>query len=164
MDDENQDILNILSDAESDAQRLAARAAIIQPGAIGDCVLTLPLAELLKTHLGIGTILMLGRSHYIEYFPGRTCIDGIRDLDSVDLHRLFVNHKEFELADGDALIGVFAGFEQIITFLGTAGSNFENNLIFTANCSNPVEVTTLQLKPNDNYPGHVTKFHLESFI
>ena len=164
MDNEKDNILNMLSKAETDAQRLAARAVIIQPGAIGDCVLTLPLAELLKTHLGIGTILMLGRSPYIEYFPGRTCIDGIRDLDSVDLHRLFVNHKEFELADGDSLIGVFSGFEQIITFLGQAGSDFENNLIFTANCSNPVEVTTLQLKPNDNYSGHITKFHLESFL
>jgi ADP-heptose:LPS heptosyltransferase len=158
------DILNILSETEDDARRNSRRAVIIQPGAIGDCVLTLPLAESLKTHFGIGTILMLGRSPYIEYFPGRTCIDGIRDLDSIDLHRLFVNHREFELADGDSLIGVFSGFEQIITFLGQAGSDFENNLIFTANCSNPVEVTTLQLKPGDNYAGHITKFHLDMFL
>lgn len=158
------DILNILSESEDDARRNSRRAVIIQPGAIGDCVLTLPLAESLKTHFDIGTVLMLGRSPYIEYFPGRTCIDGIRDLDSIDLHRLFVNHKEFELADGDSLIGVFSGFEQIITFLGQAGSDFENNLIFTANCSNPVEVTTLQLKPGDNYAGHITKFHLDMFL
>ncbi|MFA6185747.1 MAG: glycosyltransferase family 9 protein [Phycisphaerae bacterium] len=158
------DILNIVSEAERNAEQNNRKAVIIQPGAIGDCVLTLPLAESLKTHFGIGTILMLGRSQYIEYFPGRTCIDGIRDLDSVDLHRLFVNHKEFELADGDSLIGVFSGFEQIITFLGQAGSDFENNLIFTANCSNPVEVTTLQLKPGNNYAGHITKFHLDMFL
>jgi len=158
------DILNILSKTEDDAMRNSRRAVIIQPGAIGDCVLTLPLAESLKTHFGIGTVLMFGRSSYIEYFPGRTCIDGIRNLDSIDLHRLFVNHREFELADGDSLIGVFSGFEQIITFLGQTGSDFENNLIFTANCSNPVEVTTLQLKPGDNYAGHITKFHLDMFL
>jgi heptosyltransferase III len=158
------DIFNILSETEKDAERNSRRAFIIQPGAIGDCVLTLPLAESLKTHFGIGTVLMLGRSPYIEYFPGRTCIDSIRDLDSIDLHRLFVNHKEFELADGDPLIGVFSGFEQIITFLGEAGSDFENNLIFTANCSNPVEVTTLPLKPSSDYAGHITKFHLETFL
>lgn len=161
---ENQDILNILREAESRAQRLAAQALIIQPGAIGDCVLTLPLAEFLKTHLNIGTVLMLGRSRYIEYFPGRTCIDGIKDLDSVDLHRLFVKNNDFELENGDSLINAFAGFEQIITFLGTADSDFESNLIFTANCSNAVEVTTLQFSPPADFDGHITGFYLDSFV
>jgi heptosyltransferase-3 len=164
MDDENQDILDMVRQAESEAQRLATRALIIQPGAVGDCILTLPLAEFLKTHLGIGTILMLGRSHYIDYFPGRTCIDGIKDLDSVDLHRLFVKSNVFELEDDDSLINVFAGYQQIITFLGAAGSDFEANLIFTAYCSNAAGVTTLQLKPLADFAGHITGFYLNSFI
>jgi hypothetical protein len=150
--------------AESEAKRLATRALIIQPGAVGDCILTLPLAEFLKTHLGIGTVLMLGRSHYIDYFPGRTCVDGIKDLDSVDLHKLFVKSNDFELEDEDSLINVFAGFEQIITFLGTSGSDFESNLIFTAYCSNAVEVTTLRLKPLADFAGHITGFHLDSLV
>jgi heptosyltransferase-3 len=164
MDDENQDILDMVRQAESEAQRLATRALIIQPGAVGDCILTLPLAEFLKTRLGIGTVLMLGRSHYIDYFPGRTCIDGIKNLDSVDLHRLFVKSNDFELEDGDSLINAFAGYQQIITFLGAAGSDFEANLIFTAYCSNAVDVTTLQLKPLADFAGHITGFYLDSFI
>jgi len=164
MDDENQDILDMVRKAENEAQRLATRALIIQPGAVGDCIFTLPLAEFLKTHLGIGTILMLGRSHYIDYFPGRTCVDGIKDLDSVELHRLFIKSSEFELEDGDSLINTFAGYQQIITFLGAAGSDFEDNLIFTAYCSNAVEVTTLQLKPPADYTGHAAGFYIDSFI
>jgi heptosyltransferase-3 len=164
MKNENQDFLNMVGQAESQAQQLARRAVIIQPGAVGDCILTLPLAQYLKTHFGIGSVLMFGRSHYIEYFPGRTCIDSIRDLDSIDLHKLFVNHKDFELEDGDSLISAFAGFEQIVTFLGEPGGDFENNLIYTANCSNPVEVTTLELKPDDKYAEHIIKFYLASFI
>src|SRR4030042_1443292 len=128
MNNENQDILSMVREAENQARRLAAQALIIQPGAVGDCVLTLPLAEFLKTHFGIGTVLMLGRSNYIEYFPGRTCIDGIKDLDSVDLHRLFIKSKGFELEDDDPLISAFAGFRHVITFLGSAGSDFETNL------------------------------------
>ena len=163
-DNEKQDILNILYDAESQANRSAARALIIQPGAIGDCILTLPLADCLKTHFGIGTVLMLGRSNYIEYFPGRTCIDGIKDIDSIDLHRLFVEHKTFELEDGDSLISDFAGFRQIVTFLGESGSNFEANLTFTAYCSNSADITTLRLKPPTDFTGHITQFYLDSFI
>ena len=164
MNDENQDILSMVREAENQARRLAAQALIIQPGAVGDCILTLPLAEFLKTHFGIGTVLMLGRSHYIEYFPGRTCIDGIKNLDSVDLHRLFVKNKDFELEDDDSLINIFGGYQQIITFLGTCGSDFEANLIFTAYCSNAADVTTLQLKPPANFAGHITGFYLDSFI
>jgi heptosyltransferase-3 len=164
MENEEQDILGMVGRAENQADWLARRAVIIQPGAIGDCVLTLPLAQYLKTHFGIGSVQMLGRSHYIEYFPGRTCIDSIKDLDSIDLHRLFVNNKDFELEDDDSLISTFAGFEQIVSFLGEAGGDFENNLIYTANCSNPVEVTTLELKPDDKYKEHTVKFHLASFI
>ncbi len=164
MEDENQDILDMVRQAENEAQRLAMQALIIQPGAIGDCILTLPLAEFLKAHLGIGSILMLGRSHHIDYFPGRTCIDGIKDLDSVDLHRLFVKNKNFELKDDDSLIHAFAGYQQIITFLGDEGGDFEANLIFTAYCSNAAEVTTLQLKPLVDFAGHITDFHLDSFI
>jgi ADP-heptose:LPS heptosyltransferase len=164
MDDENQDILDMVRRAENEAQRLAARALIIQPGAVGDCILTLPLAEFLKTHLGIGSILMLGKSHYIDYFPGRTCIDGITDIDSVELHRLFVKSGDFELQDDDSLINVFAGYRQIITFLGAAGGDFEDNLIFTAYCSNAAEVTTLQLKPLADFAGHITDFYFDSFI
>jgi len=164
MDDENQDILDMVRRAENEAQRLAARALIIQPGAIGDCILTLPLAEFLKTHLGIGSILMLGKSHYIDYFPGRTCIDGIKDIDSVELHRLFVKSRDFELQDDDSLINVFAGYRQIITFLGAAGGDFETNLIFTAYCRNAAEVTTLPLKPLADFAGHITDFYFDSFI
>lgn len=164
MNDENRDILNILQEAESRAQRLATQALIIQPGAIGDCILTLPLAESLKTHFGIGTVLMLGKSPYIEYFPGRTCIDGIKDLDSVDIHRLFTKNKDFELEDNDPLINVFGGYQHIITFLGTKGDDFEANLIFTAYCNNATEVTTLQLKPPAGFSGHIAGFYHESFI
>lgn len=164
MNGENQDILSMVKEAEKQARRLAAQALIIQPGAIGDCILTLPLAEFLKTHFGIGTVLMLGRSHYIEYFPGRTCIDGIKNLDTVDLHRLFVKSKDFELEDHDSLINVFGSYQQIVTFLGTCGSDFESNLIFTAYCSNAVDVTTLQLKPPAGFSGHITGFYLDSFI
>jgi heptosyltransferase-3 len=160
--DKEKDILKMLSSAESQADKLSNRALIIQPGAIGDCVLMLPLAEFIKKAFKIGTVTILGRSHYMEYFPVRSCIDSIKDLDSVDLHRLFVSHKDFELADGDSLITAFAGYRHIFTFLGQPGDDFEKNLIFTANCSNSVEVTTLALKPPADYKHHITKFYFDS--
>jgi len=160
--DEEQDIFKILSSAETESHKLSNRALIIQPGAIGDCVLMLPVAEFIKKAFKIGTVTMLGRSQYMEYFPARSCIDSIKDLDSIDLHRLFVSHKDFELQDGDSLIAAFAGYQHIFNFLGLPGDDFERNLIYTANCSNSVEVTTLRLKPPADYKHHITKFYCDS--
>jgi ADP-heptose:LPS heptosyltransferase len=160
--DRDKDILKMLSSAEAQAGRLSNRALLIQPGAVGDCVLMLPLAEFIKKAFKIGTITMLGRTNYMEYFPARSCIDSIKDLDSIDLHRLFVSHKDFELADGDSLITDFAGFRHIFSFLGQPGDDFEQNLIYTANCSNVVEVTTIPLKPPADYKKHIVKFYFDS--
>jgi len=158
------DILKMLSTAEANAGRLSNRALIIQPGAIGDCVLTLPVAEFIGKKFKIGTITMLGRSQYMLYLPTRSCIDSIRDLDSIDLHRLFIPSKDFELQDNDSLITAFAGFQHIFTFLGNPGSDFEHNLIFTANCSNAVEVTTLSPKPPSNYKNHIINFYIDTIV
>jgi ADP-heptose:LPS heptosyltransferase len=158
------DILKLLSTAEADADRKSTRALIIQPGAIGDCVLTLPVAEFIRKAFKIGTLAMLGRSQYMLYLPTRSCIDSVRDLDSIDLYRLFVPHKDFELQDNDPLIHAFSGYPYIFNFLAGPGSDFERNLTFTANCSNSVEVTSLHAKPPADYKHHITKFYIDSII
>ena len=161
---ENDDILNLLKEKGAQAAREAHRGAILQPGAIGDCVLTLPLAELMKSSLGLGGVDILGHTEYIGILPGRTCIDSIRSIDSMDLHRLFAETKTFDLADGDPLINVFADYAWIATFLGEPNSNFEQNLIFTANCSHSAEVLTLSMKPPKDFSEHLTKFYTQQFI
>ncbi|MEN6386840.1 MAG: glycosyltransferase family 9 protein [Phycisphaerales bacterium] len=158
------DILKILSTAEAKAEKLATRGLIIQPGAIGDCVLTLPVAEFIRKTFKIGTLTILGRSQYMLYMPTRSCIDSVRDLDSIDIHKLFVPAKDFELQDADPLIAAFSGYQHIFNFLAGPGSDFEHNLIFTANCSNSVEVTTLLSKPPVDYDDHITKFYIDTIL
>ena len=158
------DILELLREEGAEAARKAQRALIIQPGAIGDCVLTLPLAEFMKETLGLGGVDMLGHSEYIEFLPGRSCIDGISSIDSVDMHRLFADKKQFDLADRDPLISAFCGYAWIATFLGEPNSDFEHNLIYTANCSGSAEIMTLALKPPKNFAGHVTDFYIQQCI
>jgi heptosyltransferase-3 len=161
---ENDNILNLLREKGVEAARRALRGVILQPGAIGDCVLTLPLAEFMKDCIGLGGVDILGHTEYIDIFPGRTCVDGIRSIDSVDLHRLFAETSTFDLADGDALINTFGDYAWIVTFLGEPDSNFEQNLIFTANCSRSTEVITLSLKPSEKSPTHITDFYIQQFI
>ncbi|MHC4571367.1 MAG: glycosyltransferase family 9 protein [Planctomycetota bacterium] len=161
---ENDNILNLLREKGAEAARVAQRGVILQPGAIGDCILTLPLAEFMKDCLGLGGIDILGHTEYIGILPGRTCVDGIRSMDSVDLHRLFTETKAFDLADGDALISIFANYAWIVTFLGEADSDFEQNLIFTANCSHSAEVITLSMKPSEKFSGHVADFYIQQFV
>ncbi|MDD5064353.1 MAG: glycosyltransferase family 9 protein [Phycisphaerae bacterium] len=160
---ENDNIFNLLREEEAEASRRALRGVILQPGAIGDCILTLPLVEFMKDRLGLGGVDILGHAEYTGILPGRTCVDSIRSIDSVDLHRLFVEPNTFDLADGDALINVFSDYAWIVTFLGEPDSNFEQNLIFTANCSRSVEVITLSLKPSEKSSTHITDFYIEQF-
>jgi len=158
------DILNLLREEGIEAARKTQRGLILQPGAIGDCILTLPLAKFMKDSLGLGGIDILGHTEYIGIFPGRSCIDSIRSIDSMDLHRLFAEIKTFDLADGDPLINAFADYSWIATFLGEPNSDFEQNLIYTANCSHSAEVMTLLMKPPKDYCGHLTDFYIQQFI
>ena len=158
------DILSLLREKSAQAAREAQRGVILQPGAIGDCILTLPLANFMKEHLGLGAVDIIGHTEYIGIFPGRTCVDGIRSIDSVDLHRLFAEVKMFDLADRDPLINAFADYTWIATFLGEPNSNFEQNLIFTVNCSRSAEVVTLSTKAPEGFCEHITDFYTRQFI
>jgi ADP-heptose:LPS heptosyltransferase len=161
---ENDNILNLLLEKGAEAAKRALRGVILQPGAIGDCILTLPLAEFMKDYLELGGVDILGHTEYIDIFPGRTCVDSIRSIDSVDLHRLFTETSTFDLVDGDALINTFSDYAWIVTFLGEPDSNFEQNLIFTANCSRSTEVVTVSMKPSEKSSTHITDFYIEQLV
>jgi len=152
--------LDLLKIQGAKALKRSRRAVIIQPGAIGDCILTLPLAQFIINHLDIGAIDMLGRADYISYFPGRTCIDTIRAIDCIDMHRLFCPQADFQLTDRDPLIDAFAGYSWIVSFLGEPETDFEQNLIFTANCSQSVEIIILPLKFSSLEQDHITSHYI----
>jgi heptosyltransferase-3 len=157
-------ILDLLQQKVAQMAREMQRAVILQPGAIGDCILTLPLAKFMKDNLQLGGVDILGHTEYTGILPGRTCIDGIRSIDSMDLHRLFVEKNTFDLADRDPLINAFQDYAWIVTFLGEPDGNFEQNLIFTANCSHSAEIITLLMKPPEDFSRHLTEFYTKQFI
>ncbi len=160
----NNDILKLLQEKENEALWKGQRALIVQPGAIGDCILTVPLVKFLKEQLGVSGVDILGHTEYIGILPGRTSVDSIRSMEAIELYRLFAETKTFYLPDRDPLINFFAEYSWLVTFLGEAGSNFEKNLIFTVNCSHSAEVITLSLKPPEDFGGHLTEFYIEEFI
>jgi len=159
----NDDILSLLEARGAQLAKEAQRAVILQPGALGDCLLTLPLVKLMKEALDLGGVDLVGHAEYVGILPERTCVDSIRSIDTAELHRLFTAPASFDLADRDPLIHMFADYSWIITFLGEPGSDFEQNLIFTANCSHSAEVITLPLKPPEGEHRHIAKFHVEQF-
>ncbi len=165
-------ILDLLMAESFQAELKTKRALIIQPGAIGDCILTLPLASFMKNVLHLGGVDFLGHTEYIGIFPGRTCVDGISSIDSIELHRLFTDSKDFVLADRDPLIKTFSEYSWIVSFLGEPDSNFEKNLIFTTNCSHTAEIITLSSQPalhqngsgpTEEPPEHLTDFFIRQF-
>jgi ADP-heptose:LPS heptosyltransferase len=157
------DILSLLVEKGAQVAKEAQRAVILQPGALGDCILTLPLAKLMKEALGLGGVDIVGHSEYIGILPGRSCVSSIRSIDSTDLHRLFVEPAKFDLADRDPLIDTFADYAWIVTFLGEPDGDFEQNLIFTANCSHSAEIITLSLKPPQESTQHIAEYYVQQF-
>ncbi len=156
------DILQLVSEKEDQACRDNRRGVIICPGAVGDCLLTLPLAGFIKKSLGLGGIDFIGHTEYIDFYPGRSCIDSIRSVDSIELNRLFAGQGDFAVEDGDRLISSFSRYECIVSFLGTDDANFESNLIYTVNCSHPAEVTMLPMM--GDFDGHISEFYIRKFI
>ena len=162
LDDSN--ILDSLQKASAHSARQSYRALIIQPGAIGDCVLTIPLAYALKEQFGFGAIDMLAHMDYVGYYPNRTCIDAVKSIDAIDLHRLFVPPAQFNPPDDDPLIHAFSTYSLIISFMGEPDSDFETNLIYAAHCSHSADVVTLPLKPSATICAHITEFYGEQFL
>jgi ADP-heptose:LPS heptosyltransferase len=154
-------ILELVTQETAEAHKRTRRGLIIQPGALGDCILTLPLVQYMKKYLDLDSIDILGHTEYIGILPERTCVDGVRSIDAIDLHRLFTDAAKFDLTDGDPLVNVFADYTWIVTFLGEPGSDFEQNLIFTTHCSHNAEVTALQLKPHDNTSEHIAHYYIQ---
>ena len=111
-------ILDLLMAESIKAELKTKRGLIIQPGAIGDSILTLPLAAFLKKALPLGGLDILSHTEYTGIFPGRTCIDSVSSIDAIDLHRLFVSPKDFTLENKDPLIKTFSDYSWIVTFKG----------------------------------------------
>jgi len=161
---ENSDILKLVEEKEAETLWQSQRALILQPGAIGDCILTLPVVKFMKATLGLGGVDILGHTEYTGILPGRTAVDRMRSIEAIDLHRLFAEAKQFHLPDHDPLINFFAEYSWLVTFLGEPGSNFEKNLIFTVHCSHSAEVVTLSLKPPENFEGHLADFYIQELV
>ena len=139
------------------------KGMILHSGAIGDCLLALPLAAFMKQTCGLTQMHFMGRPEAVGFYPGRSCIDHVRPMESVPLHRLFEPQAEFTLEDPDRLIAAFKGYEQIVSFLGAAHPYFENNLLMTVHCSHSAEVTLLPLAPPSGGNEPISRFYVRKF-
>jgi heptosyltransferase-3 len=155
------EILSMISEQESKADKESRQALIIQPGAIGDCILTLPLAGVIKSSLDLGRLTLLSRTEYTGFLPGRSCVDAVRSLESIQLHRLFHEPANLKLDEHDSLLTAFMPYQWIISFMGEPGGTFEQNLIFTVHCTHSADVITLKFKPPADYGHHITQFYLD---
>lgn len=158
------DIFQLVQEQEDLADRNRRRGCIICPGAIGDCLLTLPLASFLKTAYDLGGVDFIGRTEYIDFYPGRTCIDSIRSIESIDFHRLFVDQRDFMVEEHDRLVNSLAAYERIVSFMGAGDPNFEANVIFAVNCARPAEVTLLPLADTAESDTHISEFYIRAYM
>ncbi len=139
------------------------RGVIITPGALGDSLLMLPLAQFMKQTLGLHQIEMIGHLHHMGFYLGRTCIDMIRSIDSIEFHRLFVEEKSFRVDESESLLAALSRYDWIVSFLGHGNADFENNLIFAVNCRRAADIAFLPLLPPADSTEHVSEFYVRQF-
>jgi len=136
---------------------------ILHTGAIGDCVLTLPLAASIKKTFGLSRLDFIGNTETIGFYPDRTCVDRTISAESIPLHRLFGESSDFFLDDKDRLSDAFSEYEQVVSFLGFGHPHFETNLLFTVHCTHSTDITVLPAKAPDHYSSHITNFYRHCF-
>jgi hypothetical protein len=152
----------IKSNVKEDMKEIIRQAAIIHPGAIGDCVLVLPLAQYLKETLGYHCIDLIAHSDYVRFYPGRTPVDQIRSMESLPLHRLFAPIDSFTVEEKkDSLVEAFSKYEHVISFLGEENEPFEQNLLFVIHCSHSGETTMMPLSGAAD--EHTSLFYIRQF-
>ena len=136
---------------------------VIQPGAVGDLILTLPLVRLLKETCKLDRVDAIGHLDRLRMLAGRSDLGRIFSIEEAQLHRLFVDSAEFDVEEGDRLIEQFRKYEWIVTFLADEKDHFERNLIYTASITHAAEIITLKPKPAADYAEHTARYHLQQF-
>jgi len=157
-------IIKLLNEKEAAARRNMRCGAIISPGAIGDCILMLPLAAAIKDSLALGRMDFIGNAEYTEFYPGRTCIDTVRSIESIPMHRLFESSQQFDVDDPDELVNAFEPYQYIISFMGWREGDFHANLLYTVNCSHCGDVIMLPFGPGENDSKHTGLSYIDNFF
>ena len=139
------------------------RALVIQPGAVGDVILTLPLVRYLRRDRGLKRLDLMGHTQRLQYLLNRTDISQILDMERLPLHKLFEDTSDSPCDVQDELVKLFKPYDLIITYLYDPKGLFERNLSQLANMTHPADVITLPLRPPADYQGHVAAFYIESF-
>jgi heptosyltransferase-3 len=140
------------------------KGLIITPGAIGDCICMLPLVRFMKDVLRIQRVDLAARCEYVDFWRGRTAIDEVRSIESIELHKLFVGVNDFDIFGAKSIATAFSGYEWIVSFIGEAGSDFEKNLVMTVYSTHSAEIFVLPLHLPDGYKGHVSQYHIRKFV
>ena len=136
---------------------------ILNSGAIGDCLLSLPLAKAIRDLYRLDRVDFIGNTEYTGFYPGRTCIDGVRSAESIPLYRLFADQNQFVLDDKDRLLDVFAEYAHVISFLGAGHPHFEQNLLFTLHSTHAAQLTLIPVWPPADWSGHITEFYWDCY-
>jgi heptosyltransferase III len=125
------------------------RCLVIHPGALGDVLLAGPALAHLR-QLGFRTALGVV-PRLVELFAGSGLVDAAQDLDSLALHRLFVDPAS------PAALRTVAGYDAIVSWLGAGDPAFRASL---ARLGRPVVIA--RAAPPTAARRHVSRHLLET--
>ncbi len=146
------------------AAAIEYNALIIQPGAIGDSILTLPLVRLIRRQAYIRHVDVMGHLDHIGFWETRSDIDHAISMDSISLHPLFTHSDRFDRRQAAAVMPFFRKYQLVVTFLYDEEGHFEQNLILASAATHILQIIPLELKPRPDYPHHTSRFFAENYL
>ena len=139
------------------------RALIIQPGAVGDMLLTLPLINYILDQNLADQVDVMGHLDRLSYLLDRARIERVMSIDEVPLHKLFVPHIDFSIGEKDELVWMLSDYDLIVSFMHDESGDFAQNLVASVFMRHRADVVTIQLHPEDDYLDHVGRYYIEQF-
>lgn len=128
---------------------MTQRCLIIHPGALGDVLLAGPALVHLR-HLGFRTTLAV-TSRLVALYAGSGLVDGAQEVESLLLHRLFVEPA------GSEGLGAAGTYDAIVSWFGAGDPGFRARL---ARSGRPVVIA--RAAPPPDAGRHVTRHLLET--
>lgn len=136
---------------------------VIQPGLLGDCVLTLPLIRSLRAHYQTNHVELWAYREYADYLAGRSDVIEVKDLDEINIAPLYGSSPGPNSPGLDRLKDQLKAYRIVITFVHKRFSPEEENLHWCVETAPDRFAACLVFMPATTGPDHITQYHLDQY-
>lgn len=136
------------------------KALIVQPGLIGDGLLTLPLAHLLRDELDFEEFALCCPAAYGGFLEKNSIFARVYDFMRMEFDRLHSRHLFLSLNPRDRILEMFEAYDLVVFFVFDQASRFSDNVSEAMRLADVKQFYLLKWTPPDAWKDHVLDWHV----